>query len=60
MTKPTTKQIREVMRHLSKLGARKGGIARAASLTSEQRRDIARQAGLASGLARGKAKAGDG
>jgi hypothetical protein len=32
---------------LSKLGAQKGGKARAAALTAEQRREIARKASLA-------------
>src|SRR4051794_13753250 len=38
---------------LSRLGAAKGGAARARALTSTQRRDIARQAGLARGRALG-------
>lgn len=39
--------IREHAKELAKLGARKGGQARAAVLTAQERRDIARQAVLA-------------
>jgi hypothetical protein len=42
---------------LSKLGAKKGGFARAASLSPEQRKEIARKAGKAGAAARwGKKK----
>lgn len=42
---------------LSKLGAKKGGVARAASLSAEQREQIARKAGKAGAAARwGKKK----
>lgn len=54
MKKPSAETISEVMRHLSMKGARKGGIARAASLTAEERSAIAKKAGMASGLARRK------
>ena len=43
----TPKTISAVMRHLSSLGASKGGRARAASLTAEERSAIARRAALA-------------
>ena len=52
MTNPTKTQISEVMRHLSKKGASKGGVARAKALTAKRRSEIATQAGIASGLAR--------
>jgi hypothetical protein len=43
---------------LGKLGGKKGGPARAAKLTSEERREIARKAGKAGAAARwGSAKA---
>ena len=45
--KPSRKQIREVMRHLSTLGASKGGLARAEALTPARRSEIARIAGSA-------------
>lgn len=54
MSNPTKTQISEVMRHLSKRGASKGGHARAKALTSEERSAIASRAGKASGLARRK------
>jgi hypothetical protein len=51
MTKPTAAQIqaalREHMRRLAAQGARKGGRARAAALTPEQRRESARKAARA-------------
>lgn len=40
----TTRRIREAARELSKLGASKGGKARAANLTPERRAEIARGA----------------
>ena len=43
-TEPTTEEIRRVMQHLSSLGASKGGRARAAKLSKERRREIARKA----------------
>jgi len=45
--KPTREEVRRVMRHLSSLGAAKGGEARAAKLTPERRREIARKAAAA-------------
>ena len=45
--KVTPKKIRAVMTHLSSLGASKGGLARAASLTPEERSAIARRAAQA-------------
>ena len=39
---------------LGRLGGLKGGKARAKSLTAEERREIARKAGLASGKSRNK------
>ena len=39
--------LRRVMTHLSALGASKGGFARAAALTPEERSAIARRAALA-------------
>ena len=39
--------LRRVMTHLSSLGASKGGLARAASLTPEERSAIARRAAQA-------------
>ena len=39
--------LRRVMTHLSSLGASKGGLARAASLTAEERSAIARRAAQA-------------
>lgn len=46
-TEPTAEEIRRVMRHLSGLGAAKGGRARAAKLSKEKRKEIARKAALA-------------
>jgi len=43
----TPKTISRVMRHLSALGASKGGLARAASLTPDERSAIARRAAQA-------------
>lgn len=43
-TEPTAEEIRRVMSYLSSLGAAKGGRARAAKLSKEQRREIARNA----------------
>ena len=44
---PTALEIRRVMTALSRMGARAGGLARAASLTPEQRSESARIAGSA-------------
>lgn len=44
---PTREDIRRVMKHLSDLGAAKGGKARAEKLTPERRREIARKAARA-------------
>lgn len=44
---PTAEEIRRVMKHLSQLGAAKGGCARAAKLSPERRREIARKAARA-------------
>jgi len=44
---PTADDVRRVMRHLSSLGAAKGGRARAARLTPERRREIAKKAAAA-------------
>lgn len=44
---PTQDEVRRVMRHLSKLGAAKGGRARAEKLDPERRREIARKAARA-------------
>lgn len=46
-TEPTTDEIRRVMKHLSNLGASKGGKARADKLSSERRKEIARKAAQA-------------
>ena len=43
-TEPTKDEIRRVMRHLSKLGASKGGTARADNLSAKRRSEIARKA----------------
>jgi hypothetical protein len=45
--KPTPAEIRRVMKHLSSLGAAKGGRSRAAKLSSERRKEIARKAAQA-------------
>lgn len=45
--KPTPAEIRRVMKHLSSLGAAKGGRSRAARLSPERRREIARKAARA-------------
>jgi len=52
MLKPNPEKLRSVMRYLSSLGAAKGGRARAESLSPSRRSEIARAAGIASGLAR--------
>lgn len=44
---PTAEDVRRVMRHLSNLGAAKGGRARAERLSPEERREIARKAARA-------------
>lgn len=44
---PTPEEVRRVMRHLSRLGAAKGGRARASKLSAERRREIAREAARA-------------
>ena len=41
---PTVEEIRRVMRHLSRLGASKGGRTRAERLSAERRSEIARKA----------------
>lgn len=41
---PSPEEIRRVMRHLSSLGAAKGGRTRADKLSPERRREIARKA----------------
>lgn len=46
-TEPSLDDVRRVMRHLSKKGAAKGGRARAARLTPERRREIAKKAAAA-------------
>jgi hypothetical protein len=45
--KPTAAEIRRVMKHLSNLGAAKGGRARASCLSEERRREIAKNAAAA-------------
>ena len=47
MANLSREMLRVVMKHLSDLGAKKGGIARAKSLTPERRSEIARKAGSA-------------
>jgi hypothetical protein len=51
---PTPKAKNEAAMLLGRLGGLKGGKARAKSLTAEERREIARKAGLASGKSRNK------
>lgn len=46
-TEPTTEEIRRVMRHLSSLGASKGGRARADKLSQKRRQEIAQKAARA-------------
>ncbi len=46
-TEPTTAEIRRVMKHLSSLGASKGGRARAAKLSKRRRKEIAQRAARA-------------
>lgn len=46
-TPPTKDEIRRVMRHLSSLGASKGGRARAKKLSRQRRQEIAREAASA-------------
>lgn len=56
MRKPSEKQIAEVMRYIRSKGGPKGGIARAAALSPERRREIAIKAGKARGLQKTKEK----
>ena len=44
---PTAEQISRVMKHLSSLGASKGGVARSKNLSAERRREIAKRAAQA-------------
>jgi hypothetical protein len=53
---PTPKAKNEAAMLLGRLGGLKGGKARAKALTAEQRSEIARKAGLASGKKRKKQK----
>jgi len=47
MAPVTKRQIREVMKALSKKGARKGGKARQAGMTADQRRELGKKAAAA-------------